>query len=472
MRHHLPKQLIKIAGRPIIEHTLEIFEQSADIDEVLVLMAKGYADQAKAIVKKNGFKKVSQVLEGGSTRNETTKVAIHALDGQDCNVLFHDAVRPLLSQRIIRGCVDALEEYQAVDVAIASADTIIEVEDDVIKSIPDRTKLRRGQTPQGFHLSTIKKAYELWDKEPDFQATDDCGVVKKFMPEVKIAVVEGSEQNIKITHPLDTFLADKLFQLSSAVRLNTMSDSERKDLLSGRTMVVFGGSYGIGADMVELAERYGARVFAYSRSGTGTDVTKPGDVKQALKEAHKKAGRIDYVVNTAGLLEVSPLEKLSDEQIDKMIRTNYQAPVIIAKSAFPYLKKSRGQLLLFTSSSYTRGRAEYSIYTSSKAGVVNLTQALADEWSDDKIRINCINPERAATPMRTKAFGKEDSSTLLPSDIVAAVSIDVLLDSLTGQVVDVRLSDLEELKKTKPRITKQTSEALSEALAKKEADES
>ncbi|MFD0539830.1 SDR family NAD(P)-dependent oxidoreductase [Actinomadura luteofluorescens] len=120
---------------------------------------------------------------------------------------------------------------------------------------------------------------------------------------------------------------------------------------------------------------------------------------------------------------------------------NYLAPIHIARAAFPYLAKTGGQLLLYTSSSYTRGRADYSLYSSAKAATVNLTQALADEWSGDKVRINCINPERTSTPMRTAAFGQEPPHTLLSADQVARTSLNVLLSGLTGQVIDVRRED-------------------------------
>ena len=118
---------------------------------------------------------------------------------------------------------------------------------------------------------------------------------------------------------------------------------------------------------------------------------------------------------------------------------NYLAPIAIARASLPYLRSSGGQLLLYTSSSYTRGRAGYSVYSSTKAAIVNLTQALADEWSTDGVRVNCINPERTATPMRTRAFGDEPAGSLLTARAVALTSIDVLLADISGQVVDVRL---------------------------------
>src|SRR5699024_10555467 len=126
-----PKQLIKIAGRPIMEHTLAIFDEHPQIDEIVVLMARGHLDRVHEIVRKKGYEEVTSMREGSGTRNDTTQVALRAIAekyDEDCNVILHDAVRPLLAPSIINDVVRALETNDAVDVAIPSADTIIEVE--------------------------------------------------------------------------------------------------------------------------------------------------------------------------------------------------------------------------------------------------------------------------------------------------------------------------------------------------------
>ena|GEM_PF-9589 len=447
----IPKQLLKIAGKSVIEHTLAIFEQSEAIDDVIVLMTPGYVADVEKIVAKAGLGKVSRVIEGGATRNETTERAIAVIGeelapGEDRNLLFHDAVRPLLTQRVISDCVAALERYEAVDVAIPSADTIIVTrthgsDGEFITDVPDRSRLRRGQTPQAFRLSTIRRAYEIAGGDPNFQATDDCSVVLKYLPDVPIYVVPGEEHNMKVTTPVDVFIADKLFQLASTVAPGQIDEAAYRELLSGRTLVVFGGSYGIGADIAQLAEGYGATVYALGRSTTGTHVEDPEHVDEALAKAYAETGRVDYVVNTAGVLRIGRLAETDNATIEEALRVNYLAPVQIARAAHKYLAESKGQLLLYTSSSYTRGRAEYSLYSSTKAAMVNLTQALADEWAGDGVRVNCVNPERTATPMRTKAFGEEPAGTLLSSEAVARTSLDVLLSTLTGHVIDVRQQD-------------------------------
>jgi 2-C-methyl-D-erythritol 4-phosphate cytidylyltransferase len=433
----MPKQLIRIAGKAIVEHTLEALQEHPGIDEIIVMMNAATVRELDYLKDAERFPKLSSILPGGDTRNETTQLALDALGDDDVKVLFHDAVRPFVDERIISECIDALDEYDAVDTAIPSADTIIEIdENNVITGIPARSKLRRGQTPQGFRLSTIRRAYELAAKDPSFAATDDCGVVFAYLPDVPIKVVLGTPENMKVTEPLDIHIADKIFQLQSAA-LST-GDLDQLDL-TGRSIVVFGGSYGIGASIAEQARAAGATVHNYSRTTTGTDVTSRTQIRAALTDAASH-GPIDYVVLTAGVLSISHLVGTSKRGLRRTIEVNLIAPAKVAQESHRYLAATKGQLLFFTSSSYTRGRAGYSLYSATKAGVVNLTQALADEWAESGIRVNCLNPQRTKTPMRTAAFGEEPDGTLLDPEAVALTSLRVLEADITGQIVDVRVT--------------------------------
>ncbi len=204
----VPKQLLTLAGKTLIEHCIAAFEDAAGVDEILLVMTAGRATHVERLADGIRYPKVSGIIEGGATRTESTRLAIGALGERECDVLFHDAARPLLDQRIIADCVTALGTHRAVGVAVPTSDTIVVVDDGVMTRMPSRENLLRCQTPQGFRLSVIRRAHRLAMADPDFSATDDCGVVLRYLPDVPVRVVPGSERNIKITYPGDLRVAE------------------------------------------------------------------------------------------------------------------------------------------------------------------------------------------------------------------------------------------------------------------------
>lgn len=437
--HSKPKQFLKLAGKMIIEHTLDTFENNDLIDEIAVITNSNYTYIIEDIVNKNQYTKVKKILNGGKTRNESSLSAINAYfnekNSNNINLIFHDAVRPFVSNEIIHNTIKALDKYNAVDVAIPASDTIISVENFEIDNIPNRSNLNMGQTPQGFKLTTIKKAYDIALKDIDFRATDDCGVIIKYLPKEPVFVVPGEEINMKITYEIDLFIADKLFQIKKNSLNNFSPDFS---LLRNKTIVVFGGSYGIGKEIVDICKKNNSNVFPFSRSINSIDIKNNEDVKKTLEKVYETTGQIDYIINTAAILKKEIIMNMSYDSIQEIININYLGNINIIKESFDYLKKTKGSLLLFTSSSYSRGRAFYSLYSSTKAAVVNLTQALAEEWSSFNINVNCINPERTKTPMRIKNFGTEPINSLLDPKIVAEESIKTLLTNITGQIIYVK----------------------------------
>lgn len=436
-----PKQFMKVAGKTVLEHTVDAFQKHNLIDEIVIVMHANYVHDAESMLLKNHWTKVKRILNGGSERYESSLVAIKAYENtsnQDqINFIFHDAVRPLVSKRIIDETISALSNYDAVDVAIPAVDTIIELDSSkqFINSIPNRSFLNRGQTPQAFKYQIIKKAYELAMQDPNLQATDDCGIVRKYLPKTEIYVVQGAEQNIKLTYPEDIYVLDKLFQLKSTEPDRNIGFED----LKGKVLVVFGGNSGIGLDMVNIAKKHGAHCYAFSRSINNTDISDVSDVENALDQVYGKEGKVDLVVNSAAILNKEPIMHLNNRTINSIIDINYKGMVNVTVAAYKYIKESKGAILQFTSSSYTRGRANYALYSSTKAAVVNFVQAIAEEWEQDNIRINCINPQRTKTPMRTANFGIEPEGTLLKSEDVARISLQTLLSNFSGNVVDVKL---------------------------------
>ncbi len=218
-----PKQLLPLAdGRSVLEHAVSAFEQSPHIDEICIVMHPDYIAYAEQMLLANAWQKVRQIILGGKERWESSVNAIRLLGdkairreakGEEVNLLLHDAARPFVSQEIIDCVCEALEQHEAVTVAIPSTDTVYEMADGKVARIPQRSTIMRAQTPQAFRLPLIAEAYtkalgaDICDKEAcaacHLPATDDCGIVHEHMPDVPIYIVEGEEQNKKITFKED-----------------------------------------------------------------------------------------------------------------------------------------------------------------------------------------------------------------------------------------------------------------------------
>lgn len=431
-----PKQFLKISGKTILEHTIDIFEKHNKIDEIAIVAQEENHYYINELLKKSLYKKVKKILCAGNERYQSTLSALESYsDEKDSYVIIHDAVRPLLSESIIDECIEALKKYDAIDVAIPSSDTIIEVNDNIIDNIPLRSRMYMGQTPQCFKINVLKKAYDLALKDKNFQVTDDCKVIVNYLPSTKVYVVKGDTSNIKLTHIEDLYLLEKLFQIKKIDIKN-----ENLDFLKNKNIIVFGGNSGIGKSIVEIASKYNVNIESYSRSNN-CDIRNIDDVKNALYSFCNKYKSIDAVIVCSSILKKESLYSSTYDDLFEQIDINYKGSIICAKESFNYLKESRGHLIFFTSSSYTLGRMDYSAYSSSKAAIVNFTQALSEEWFDFDIKVNCVCPHRTSTPMRLKNFGIEDKNTLLSPDIVALKTLSIIKHNIYGNVVEVKIDE-------------------------------
>lgn len=422
-----PKQFIRLAGKPVLVHTYEalrrqlpyaLFAIVAPIDALATVRSMIPALDRNIIV------------SGGTSRQGSTLKGLKAL-APHCpqQVLIHDAARPFIGAQIITDVIDALESNEAVDVAIATNDTIIVERDGYIQSIPKRKHILRGQTPQAFHFKTLVDCYEQIGEERLHQFTDDCGIYLECNPMGKIRIVQGDEENIKITHGLDLILADEMFRMrhSSASKEHPGIDAR------GKNVLIFGGTAGIGKAMSDIMTSAGARVISRSRSN-GCDISNEEHVRTAIAEAVQTLGSLDVIVNSAGLLKAGPLIDQTSEDIGAQILVNLMGAAWIAKWSHEPLKATKGMLLNFASSSYTRGRADHVIYGATKAAIVNLTQGLSEEWATDGIRVNRIIPGRTDTEMRRSNFQTEAQETLSNPYQVALGAAKALSSTMNGQL--------------------------------------
>lgn len=204
-----PKQFLIVAGRTVLEHTLFRFDNHSGISELCVVVHPDFMTEAKYIVENAGLQKSVVLLKGGKERYDSSLAAIRHYNsvyvaGEDVNLLFHDAVRPMIGPNVITNLIKELEYNDAVCVAVPSTDTLYRADaQGKIQEIPDRKFMWNAQTPQGFRLELITRAYENAVADPEFTATDDCGVVFRYMPEHVIRIVPGDPSNIKLTYKTD-----------------------------------------------------------------------------------------------------------------------------------------------------------------------------------------------------------------------------------------------------------------------------
>ncbi|MBQ3717285.1 MAG: 2-C-methyl-D-erythritol 4-phosphate cytidylyltransferase [Paludibacteraceae bacterium] len=206
-----PKQLLPLEdGRSVLEHTIDAFETAPSIDEIAVVMHPDHINTLQKLCQNNPWQKLKKVIPGGAERWESSYNAIKEYtDLSNVSLWLHDAARPFVSQTIIANIADALQTHDAVTVAVPVTDTVYIVDKNDkcqmanVKSIPDRATVMRAQTPQAFHLNTIQKAYEKAIALGNIIATDDAGIVHKYLPGTSIYIVPGDESNRKITFKED-----------------------------------------------------------------------------------------------------------------------------------------------------------------------------------------------------------------------------------------------------------------------------
>jgi len=201
-----PKQFMTLRTKTVLEYSVDAFEFHSSIDEVAVVVHPDYMDKVAEMVHANHWQKVKRILPGGAERYESTLSAIRSYtDKPSCNMIFHDAARPFISDRIISDVVAALQKHKAVDVAIPVTDTILQIDSSksFIQNVPDRNTLMASQTPQAFRYSVISEAYRRAFESGPIHATDDCGIVLRFMPETPVFIVPGDVDNFKVTYPSD-----------------------------------------------------------------------------------------------------------------------------------------------------------------------------------------------------------------------------------------------------------------------------
>lgn len=200
------KQMLELGGVPILVHTLKRFEACDAVDQVILVLQPNLTSEVLSLMPKHNLKKIVRVVGGGAERQDSVYRGLQVVNGETAGiVLVHDAARPFIQPDEIRAVIERAENKGAAIMASPAVDTIKQVKQSTIRRTLNRQFIYLAQTPQAFHYTIIKEAYDRAFAE-GFRATDDAQLVERIGH--KVSVVEGSQVNIKITRPFDLKIAE------------------------------------------------------------------------------------------------------------------------------------------------------------------------------------------------------------------------------------------------------------------------
>jgi 2-C-methyl-D-erythritol 4-phosphate cytidylyltransferase len=208
-----PKQFLELYGKPIIIYTLEYFENHPEVDDIVVVCLKSWIGEFKKLKSKYKIKKVSMVVEGGPTGHESIYNGLKAMEEKsslDDIVLIHDGVRPIISEDLITDNINTVKLMGSAITVSPVTETVMLLDTErEIESIPNRDLLRLAKAPQSFYYKDIWSAHKK-AKEDKLLSWDSADLMKKYG--YKLATVESTPYNIKITSPSDYYIFRALFE--------------------------------------------------------------------------------------------------------------------------------------------------------------------------------------------------------------------------------------------------------------------
>ncbi|MDE7522164.1 2-C-methyl-D-erythritol 4-phosphate cytidylyltransferase [Lactobacillus salivarius] len=204
----IPKQFLKLHNKPIIIHTLELFENHPEIDAIVVSCVSDWVGYLNDLVNKYNLKKVRKIVPGGETGQESIYNGLKAAEevgNRDKDiVLIHDGVRPLINKKTISDNIASVLVHGSAITCVKAKETIVEVdENEGIVDIPDRAQARLARAPQSFYLNDILNAHERAISENRFDFIDSCSMLTHYGK--KLYLIDGPQENIKITTPDDFY---------------------------------------------------------------------------------------------------------------------------------------------------------------------------------------------------------------------------------------------------------------------------
>lgn len=206
----VPKQFIKLCGKMVVCHTIDVFMVAPEIDEIIVVVSRPYLDMMSSYYSQKENPKRIRIVEGGESRKESCINGIRAIQDVEAKVLIHNGVQPFITQEIICDCIEVLEKYEAASVGSPCVYTILELDSSrVLKKIINREHSVNDLGPECFKLSLIRDALNKGMHDVGF--TNLTALVVKYGL-ADVYVVDGNPCNMKITYPEDLIVAEEMMK--------------------------------------------------------------------------------------------------------------------------------------------------------------------------------------------------------------------------------------------------------------------
>ena len=203
------KIMAELCGEPLILHTLRAFQQSDDIQEIILVTREDLQEPLSQLCVEKKLSKVTKICKGGENRAASVQAGLDQVSSQCAFVAIHDGARPLVTQSVIHDAVRKAAKFNAAAPGVLVKDTIKVVHGGVVESTPDRSALYAIQTPQVFAIELYRAALAqaIASKR---ELTDDCSAAEQYG--LNVVITPGSEDNLKITTPTDLILAQALLR--------------------------------------------------------------------------------------------------------------------------------------------------------------------------------------------------------------------------------------------------------------------
>jgi 2-C-methyl-D-erythritol 4-phosphate cytidylyltransferase len=210
------KQFLQLRGVPVLAHTLKVFDQSPEVDGiVLVVAARQRQTLETEVLSRHPCEKLLGIIDGGPERQDSVANGLQAIPPECELVVVHDGVRPLVSLNLLTAVIKVARRHDAAIAAIPAGDTVKQAEDQKVIATLERETIWLAQTPQAFHVNLLRRAYERAAIDR-VVVTDDAALVERIG--VTVHLVRSSSENIKVTTPSDLMVAEAILAGREAQR--------------------------------------------------------------------------------------------------------------------------------------------------------------------------------------------------------------------------------------------------------------